>query len=48
MSLEGANLFKVEELRLPDAQGGHLLHLGLQLRREFLAFAFAGFDLGVE
>ena len=33
-------------VRPGGVQGGHLLHLGLQLRREFLAFAFAGFDLG--
>jgi hypothetical protein len=30
---------EAEELRLADAQGGHLLHLGLQLRRRLLALS---------
>src|SRR6266508_4344826 len=41
-------LLEVEELRLPDAQRRHLVHLGLQLRWRLLAFAFAGLLLGRE
>src|SRR5215218_3146620 len=41
-------LLEVEELRLPDAQRRHLLHLGPQLRRRLLALALARRRLGGE